>query len=135
MIGHRTQLIPISHARQVRLLAALLLASIAWGATAEFTHNHGTRTRLPPAQTQAPTTFDINESVESTNSSNLSSRSNSAADCLICQLHQNLANTLLSGALPVAAVEHHLFGPNPDLVFHRADFSKSQRGRAPPTNL
>jgi hypothetical protein len=132
----RNQLFPPKAVKRVRLLAALLLASIAWGATAEFTHTHGLRTQstLTPAPI-SNSSFDTSESIQTTNQSSTSSRSRASAECLICQLHQNLSTTLLGHALATASVETHSFAFNPDLTLHRADFSKSQRGRAPPVNL
>jgi hypothetical protein len=122
--------------RQVRLVALLLLASISWGATAEFTHSHGVRNQSALTQTGFETTsFDANESVQSSNQSSTSYKTKSAAECLICQLHQNLSNSLLGHAPAIASVETHSFACNPDLAFHRSDFSESQRDRAPPANL
>ena len=135
MIGKVTQAFSFSPIQRARVLAAILLASIAWGATAEFTHNHGSRTRTSLAQTQGTATFNSSESVESGKTNGSSSRSRSSAECLICQLHQNLSNTLLGHALVTASAEISSFGFNPDLTLHRADFSKSQRGRAPPINF
>src|SRR5262252_8968441 len=120
----------------MRVLAALLLASIAWGATAEFTHNHGSRTRSLLAQTQTGSfSPDADESVQSSNRNSNTSRSKSAADCLICQLHQNLSNTLLGHTIAIASAETRSLGFNPNPLLHRTGFSKSQRGRAPPINL
>lgn len=117
------------------MLAALLLASLAWGATAEFTHDHGSRTRPSLAQTQVNETFNADESFESTNQNSSSSRSRSSAECLICQLHQNLSNTLLGQVLGAASAETHSIAFDPDLSLHSADFSRSRRGRAPPVIL
>ena len=134
--GKPTKVFSFSAEEFKRMLAALLLASIAWGATAEFTHNHGSRTRSLWAQSQAGSfSPDANESVQSSNRSDSTSRSKSAADCLICQLHQNLSNTLLGHAIAIASVETQSFGFNPELLLHRTGFSKSQRGRAPPEIL
>ena len=104
--------------------------------TAEFTHTHGSRTQstLTPAPV-ANSSFDTSESVQTSNQSSTSSRSRTSAECLICQLHQNLSNTLLGHALATASIETHSFAFNPDLTLHRADFSRSQRGRAPPVIL
>jgi hypothetical protein len=122
--------------KRIRVLAALLLASLTWGATAEFTHSHGARTRTALAQSQVTDSlFDSNRYAESSNQSNTSSRSRSSAECLICQLHQNLTNSVLGHAPAIASAETHVPAFNPDLALHRADFSKNQRGRAPPVNL
>jgi hypothetical protein len=135
VIGKATQAFSLSAVKRARILAALLLASITWGATAELIHNHGSRTRPSLAQTQTTDTFNTGESIESSNPNSSSSRSRSSAECLICQLHQNLSNTLLGPAVGTASAETHSFTFNPDLSLHRADFSKSQRGRAPPVIL
>ena len=135
MIGKATQAFSLSSVKRARVLAALLLASIAWGATAEVTHNHGARTRPSLAQTQLADTFNPDKSVESSNQNPSSSRSSSSAECLICQLHQNLSNTLLGQALGTASAETHPFAFNPDLALYRADFSRGRRGRAPPVIL
>jgi hypothetical protein len=136
MIGKATQLSSLRTIKRIRVLAALLLASLAWGTTAEFTHNHGSRTRAALVQTQATdSSFESDHYAESTNKGNSSSRSKSSAECLICQLHQNLSNSVLGHALAIASVETHVFVYNPDLVLHRADFSQNQRDRAPPLNL
>jgi len=132
----RNQLLSLKAVKRVRLLAALLLASIAWGATAEFTHTHGLRSQstLAPAPV-SNSSFHASESFATSNQSSTSSRSRASAECLICQLHQNLSNTLLGHGLATASIETHSLAFNPDLTLHRADFSKSQRGRAPPVNL
>jgi hypothetical protein len=115
-----------------RLLAALLLAALAWGTTAEFTHHHGP-SQLP-LQT-VTTSYDTGDSFESGNAGETSLRFNSAAECLICQLHQNLSTTLFSHAPAIAATEKISFSTAVSVILHRADFSSNQRGRAPPVNL
>jgi hypothetical protein len=135
VIGKATQAFSFSAVKRARVLAAFLLASIAWGATAELTHNHGSRARPWLAQTQVTDPFNANKSIESSNQNPLSSRSRSSAECLICQLHQNLSNTLLGQALATATAETHSFAFNPDLALYRADFSRGRRGRAPPVIL
>jgi hypothetical protein len=105
----RNQLFLPKAVKRVQLLAAILLASIAWGATAEFTQ-HSRITSSIHARTGANfhSSFDASESVETTDQSNTSSRSRASAECLICQLHQNLSNTLLGHALATASVENTL---------------------------
>jgi hypothetical protein len=117
----------------VRALAALLLLTLACGTVAEFTHSHQDRASGLVAATRTPDTgFDL---VESSGTSNSSSRSKSAAECLICQLHQNLSNTYFTHTPAVAPTETQSFALSTTVSFHRDDFSSSQRGRAPPTNL
>jgi len=118
--------------KQTRLLALVLLASIAWGATAEFTHAHGLRNQPALSQITADSSLNAGESVQTSNKGNSSSRSKVSTECLICQLHQNLSQTLLGHALATASADTHSFVFNPDLALYRADFSKRQRGRAPP---
>jgi hypothetical protein len=113
----------------MRLLALLLLACLSWGATAEFTHRHSTRVNQAALHTQSEVAF-ISDFGSTT-----TSKSKSAADCLICQLHQNLSNTLFTEAPVIGAVSQSSFDPIASLVLHHADFSSGQRGRAPPINL
>jgi len=111
------------------LLALLLLACIGWGATAEFTHSHSTRANQAALQTQSEGAF-VSDFGKTT-----TSKSKSPADCLICQLHQNLSNTIFTHAPATGAVQHVSQYFAAAVVIHRADFSTSQRGRAPPVNL
>jgi hypothetical protein len=122
------------------VLAVVLLAFIAWGATAEFTHNHGAQSRARTStllsQTQAS---NINEQttrlqVESGTEAS-SSGSTNGADCLICQLHQNLSTTLFSTPPRVAPAEIHVAGTIATIVFPPSEVASNQRGRAPPANL
>ena len=114
---------------RIRLLALLLLACLSWGATAEFTHNHSTRVNQASLQTQSEVAFVSDFGGKTT------SKSKSPADCLICQLHQNLSNTLFTEAPVIGAVSESSFDPITTLTFDHGDFSSSQRGRAPPINL
>jgi hypothetical protein len=83
VFGQRHQLLSFSSVKRVRLLAAMLLASIAWGAMAEFTHNHGVRTQTALNQTAgANSSFNADESIQSSNNSSKSSRLRSSAECL-----------------------------------------------------
>jgi len=117
----------------VRALAALLLLTLACGTVAEYTHNHRDRAGGLTVNTSAPET-EANL-VQSSGTSNSSSRSKSGAECLICQLHQNLSNTYFTHTPAVAPTETHSLAFSTTISFHRADFSSSQRGRAPPANL
>ena len=115
-------------ANRIRL-ALLLLACLSWGATAEFTHSHSTQVNQASLQTQSEVAF-ISDFGSTT-----TSKSKSLADCLICQLHQNLSNTVFTHALAVGTVQHVSQYFAVAVVIHRADFSTSQRGRAPPQIL
>ena len=122
------------------MLAIALLASIAWGATAEFTHHHGAqltaRVSTLFSQTQASnigeqtTTTRVEAGTEAS-----SSRSTNAADCLICQLHQNLSSTLFNTPPRVVPVDIHVVNASATVVFPLSEVASNQRGRAPPVNL
>lgn len=116
-------------ATRIRLLALLLLACLGWGATAEFTHNHSTRGNQAALQTQSEVAF-VSDFGKTT-----TSKSKSPADCLICQLHQNLSNTVFTHAPATGTIQHVSQYFAATVVIHRADFSTSQRGRAPPQIL
>jgi hypothetical protein len=134
--GKGTQLLSISAMTRIRVVAVLLLASLAWGTTAEFTHHHGQRARpsLTTDQT-ANSALGFGDSVEPNNGTSTSTRLKLGTECLICQLQQNLSNTLLGHAPAISATSTHSLALDAAIVFHRADFSTSQRGRAPPINL
>ena len=115
-------------ANRIRL-ALFLLACLSWGATAEFTHSHSTRVNQASLQTQSEVAFVSDFSRTTT------SKSKSLADCLICQLHQNLSNTLFTETPVIGAVSESSFDSIANLAWDHGDFSSSQRGRAPPINL
>jgi hypothetical protein len=113
----------------------LLLSCIGWGATAEFTHHHGAQVSFIADSAGSKTVATDNEVTRIDSNDSPDARFANGLDCLICQLHQSLSNTLLGHAPAIASGEVHAVTFNPDLTLHRADFSKSQRGRAPPTIL
>ena len=116
-------------ATRIRLLALVLLACIGWGTTAEFTHSHSTRVNQAALQTQTEVAF-VSDFGRTT-----TSKSKSPADCLICQLHQNLSNTIVTHAPAIGTVSQSSFDSITNPVLDHGDFSSSQRGRAPPVNL
>jgi hypothetical protein len=122
--------------KRVRLLAAMLLASIAWGATAEFTHNHGVRTQTALNQTAGTnSSSNADESIQSSNNSSSSSRLRSSAECLICQLHQNLSSSEINQPSLTGADESQLSFTPTTVAVHLFEFADTRRGRAPPTIL
>jgi len=136
VFGQRHQLLPLSAVKRVRLLAAILLASIAWGATAEFTHNHGVRTQTALNLTAgANSSFNADESIQSSNNGSSSSRLRSSADCLICQLHQNLSSSEINQPSLIGAAESQLSFTHSNLAVHLSEFADTRLGRAPPTIL
>jgi hypothetical protein len=70
-----------------RWLSLLLVVFILYGTTVEAAHRHG-RVISAPTST-AP-------HVDNERSQNLNSNKTGCNDCLICQLHQNFATTLIA---------------------------------------
>lgn len=126
-----------SPAKRARLLAALLLASLAWGTTAEFNHHHGTRAGFD--QTLLSTTQNVDDAssvtIESSKSNGPTSSSKTGAACLICQLHQNLSATALGHIPGVGAAETHALKAPSSVVVQLSEFTTNCQGRAPPSNL
>lgn len=139
MISRPAQTIFGSPAKRARLLALLLLASLAWGATAEFNHHHGGRARLAQSllsTIQAQSLDDASSvKIESNETNGTSSTSKTGAECLICQLHQNLSTTLLGQTPGVGAAEAHRLNAPATAVFQLSEFTSTGQGRAPPSNL
>ena len=136
MIRKPPQMIFRSPAKQARLLAALLLASLAWGTTAEFNHHHGGKARFD--QSRLSTTPAQNASsarIESSKTNGTSSRSKTGAECLICQLHQNLSATALAHTPGEGTAETHALKAPSSVVFLLSEFTFNCQGRAPPSNL
>jgi len=123
----------------MRLIAALLLAAIAWGGTVEFTHNHGVRAPAAAETKGGLQTFAEDQSearvFDADNSRQSSSRSKSGSECLICQLHQNLATTLLTQWASVATTEVQRSNSQSAASVHLFEFTAAQQGRAPPVLL
>jgi hypothetical protein len=72
-----------SPAKRGRLLAALLLASLAWGTTAEFNHHHGGRAQSLLSTTQAQDADASSVRIESSKTNGTSSSSKTGAECFI----------------------------------------------------
>jgi hypothetical protein len=128
-------------AGRARVLAVVLLASITWGATAEFTHHHGARSTARAStllsQTQASNVADNSSAtrIESGGTQRSSSKSTNAADCLICQLHENLSTTLFNTPPRIVPVDLQVVSAAATVVFPLSEVSSNQHGRAPPSNL
>jgi len=122
-------------AKSNRRLAFLLLACLAWGATAEFTHNHGAQS--PNRQTSSATRSVkiVSTSIEPSSNGRTSSSSRSKAECLICQLHQNLSTSEINHASVTGATESQLSFTLANVAVHLSEFADARRGRAPPTIL
>lgn len=127
-----------SPAKRARLLALFLLASISWVTTAEFNHHHGGKARFSQSlsTTEAQNADDASSvKIESSETNGTSSSRTTGAECLICQLHQNLSATALGHTPGIGTVETH--GPNapPSVGFQLSEFTANCQGRAPPSNL
>jgi len=120
-------------AKRNRGLAFLLLACLAWGATAEFTHHHGTQ--LQTAASRNANTDQSTARFQARNDSGRSSTSTSQTECLICQLHQNLSSTDLNQPAGIDATEARISHSLANTSVHASEFPDTQRGRAPPENL
>src|ERR1051325_2383327 len=78
-----------------RVVGAFLLAAIAWGSTFEFTHHHGVGSLTRSQRVTTETQTNGNQEAATGQLPPLSSRT-STSECSICQLHHNLATTLIS---------------------------------------
>src|SRR5438034_7980338 len=95
---------PAPYRRSGRLLAALVMASIAWGAIAEATHRHGNQSTL---RSRLTLTADASRQsstarLGTSETENSQTGSSNAGQCLICQLQQNLSATLFAPPLRIA---------------------------------
>jgi DUF2946 family protein len=113
------------HSAIARVLSLLLLGFIVYGTTVEAAHTHGnlkgpTNTGSLAVVSDPANTTDSNGNLQS------------CGDCLICQLHQNFAATLIS-VPPTAApsILSSLFSSVVSASFH-SQTSTPRRGRAPP---
>src|SRR5438552_17600829 len=128
---------PAPYRRSARLLAALVMASIAWGAIAEATHRHGNqstiRSRLTLTADASPQSSTAR--LETTETENSQTGSSNAGQCLICQLQQNLSTILFAPPLRFAIgdpLSVRLSSLSAPLLSRSA---LPQQGRAPPSNL
>ena len=121
---------------RVRILAFLLLASLAWGAIAEVTHRHNgqkvSRSRqslsAPIANSQTGTRTELGSSETQTFKSSLSSQ------CTLCQLQQNLSATLFGPTLQIAATDSRLVTFAAQKISTLSSSALIPDGRAPPVN-
>jgi hypothetical protein len=108
-----------------RILAFVLLAFVAYTATAEAVHRHGGLLLVPgsSASTAISPTGDASSTVND---------SRAVGECLICQLRQQLSFTLFNAPLLIVAPQAQLARCAPAALpaFSRSD--TPQRGRAPP---
>ena len=124
-----------------RVVAAVLLAVIAWGSTVEVTHGHAaTDTNLNAERVRDGIGTSATEktpcsSVRENEPARSSSRQNLSSECLICQLHHNLATTLLSQPASIDTLHQQAAHSSAPECLHLREFTTVQHGRAPPTIL
>lgn len=125
--------------KRVRLLALLLLASLAWGSTVEFAHHHNAKTRANESlysTAQSPVAVESTATQISPDTQNgTSSKSKTGAECLICQLHQNLSASVIGHTPGTGPTEARGLKTASDAVVELSEFTSPGQGRAPPSNL
>jgi hypothetical protein len=119
-------------ALSTRVIGALLLTAIVWGSTFEFTHHHGVGSPSLSQRLERDKQTNGNQEVASRQLPPLSSRTRTS-ECSICQLQRNLATTLISQRVDVTADAASSTTPFAFAQIELAEFTQSQRGRAPPT--
>ena len=122
-------------AKGTRLLALLLLASIAWGATAEVTHHHSAPGRSSAPQLTANENQTPSQRVEAPGKGTSSNRTSTRDECLICQLHQNLFATVFSHSVHTTPATTGNLCSHVALIPYSSQSKTPQKGRAPPFNL
>jgi hypothetical protein len=124
-----------------RVTAAVLLAVIAWGSTVEVTHGHAaTDTNLNAERVRncietSGTDKASRTSVQENQPARSSSRPNTSSECLICQLHHNLATTLLSQPASIDPLHQQAARSSSPERLHLLEFTIAQPGRAPPVSF
>jgi len=124
-----------SYRRSARVLAALLLAAIGWGAIAEATHRHGNQSTLRSGLAPAADASrqSLTARLETTETGQTGS--SHASQCLICQLQQNLSTILFAPPLRIATGDTLSAGLNSQPVPPPSRSALPQQGRAPPITL
>jgi len=135
---------PVQHlfrspVKRARLLAVLLLATLTWASTAEFSHHHGGRVRAGESLLSATESSGANQStagqIQADDENGPSSNSRKGAECLICQLHQNLSAPVIGHAPGVEPAETRGLNTPPTDVSELLAFTACGHGRAPPSIL
>jgi hypothetical protein len=122
---------------RLRIVAAFVLASIAWGSTIEFAHHHGTRAAKLVSASEAANASLAGEQADerlfqADEPQRSPSRSKAGSECLICQLHHNLSTTLISEPPGIGATETNSPSVTRTVALQLSEFTANQHGRAPP---
>src|SRR5258708_5132563 len=114
-----------SPVKRARALAVLLLAALAWGSAVEFTHHHGAAAKSDESlyTTAQSAAADVATQVNQGTTTGTSSKTTTGAECLICQLHQNLSASEISHTPGVGPTETRALNPPPSLVLHLSEFT------------
>lgn len=112
------------------MLSLVLLFLVAYGATVETAHKHGS-TVFDAARS------DINATVisEPTDSDSPLANSPATGECLICQLHQNLFTSLTNALPQTHALQFDRAGHAAAVFSFYSRPNTPGHGRAPPTFL
>jgi hypothetical protein len=105
-----------------RIIGWALLVFIVYGTTAEAAHKHGRVLPAPSANSLAQTQ-NVDGSAGSKTNCN---------ECLICQLHQNFAATLISLRLDATASDTQTSVRESDPISIDTSSNTPRTGRAPP---
>jgi hypothetical protein len=126
-----------SPVKRARLLAMLLLAAIAWVSTVEFTHNHGPKAKSGESLSSTVQSASDEEAtqISSSSTNGPASNSRSNADCLICQLHQNLSASEISHTPGLEPTESLRLNTPTIVIAQLSEFISTGHGRAPPSIL
>jgi hypothetical protein len=119
------------------MLAVLLLASIAWGSTAEFTHHHSAGKQASGSISKATSTVPeaTSDQVTASKTNGTSSNTRGGAECLICQLHQNLSTADIGQTPGNGPTETRALNTPLSAVVQLSEFAATGHGRAPPVIL
>lgn len=119
-------------------MAVLLLASIAWGSTAEFTHHHSSGNQPSGSISKATSTIPdqaTSDQVSANKNKGTSSNTKGGAECLICQLHQNLSTSVIGHAPGHGPTERLSLNTPLSAVIQLSEFAVIGHGRAPPATV
>src|SRR5215510_1706631 len=106
-----------------RALGVLLILFILYGTTVEAAHRHG---GVLSSTTGASSLVDDSQTKSTTTSKS------SCNACLLCQLHQNLSNSLIAVAPDSHSLDLQVIFRSFDRVLVHSISEAPQSGRAPP---
>ena len=119
---------------RVRILAFLLLASLAWGAIAEVTHRHNGQKISRSHQSLSAPIANSQAGTEVGSSETQTFKSSVSSQCTLCQLQQNLSATLFGPTLQIAAPESLSVSFAVQKISTLSSSALIPDGRAPPVN-